>query len=147
MKTIKTRDFGDIQVSETSKIIFKKPIFGFEDLTEFYLIPLEEPKQFSLLQSTENHCISFMVTEPKLFLTDYILDIDDTDAELLEIRDYKDLIDFAIVTIPENIENITMNILGPIIINLKTNYAIQTISNCSHYTTKCRLFAKQTKFA
>jgi len=147
VETVKTRDFGVVQVSESDKIIFKKPIFGFEDLKEFYLIPLEEPKQFTLLQSRENECISFMLTRPKLFLTDYILDIDNNDANLLEISDHNDISDFAIITIPEDMEKITMNILGPIVINMKTKFAVQSISNCIDYTTKCRLFAKQVELA
>lgn len=144
METIKTRDFGEVTVSKNSIITFKKPIFGFEDLTEFYLLQLEEPNSFYLLQSKDEPNISFILTEPRQFISDYVLDIDDNDACLLEFSDHTDLIDFAIVTIPENIEEMTMNILGPIVINRKNNFAIQSISNCAHYGTKCRLFLPQT---
>lgn len=142
MKTIKTRDFGEIEASGSSIITFKKSIFGFEDFTNFYLIPLQEPEQFFLLQSIDDMNICFTMTQPRLFVSDYVLDIDDEDASLLEFNDHEDLYDFAIVTIPENIEDITMNILGPIVVNTKNGHAIQTISNCPHYTTTCRLFSK-----
>ncbi len=144
MTIVKTKEYGDIQVSDENKIVFKKPIFGFEHLKEYYLILLEEPEQFSLLQSKDDENISFMLTQPRIFVSDYILDIDDTDAELLEIEDHKDIIDYAIVTIPEQIEDVTMNILGPIVINNKNNFAVQSISNTPHYSTKCRLFQKET---
>ncbi|MGL4561892.1 MAG: flagellar assembly protein FliW [Brevinema sp.] len=140
---IKTRDFGDIEVSQCTSVTFKKPLFGFEYLTEFYLIPLQEPEQFTILQSKEDINVSFTMTQPSLFLSDYVLDINDDDASVLEFENHEDLYDFAIVTISENIEDITMNILGPVIINKKNGFAIQTISNCSYYTTTCRLFPKK----
>lgn len=143
METIKTRDFGEVTVSKDSLITFKKPIFGFEDLTEFYLLQLEEPSSFYLLQSKDEPNISFILTEPRQFISDYVLDIDDSDAGLLEFADHSDLIDFAIVTIPENIEEMTMNILGPVVINTKNRFGIQSISNCTNYGTKCRLFLPQ----
>ncbi len=143
MPIVKTREYGEINVSEENIISFKKPIFGFENLLEYYLIPLEEPTQFTLLQSKDDEDISFILTKPRLFISDYVLDIDDKDGELLNIADHGDIADYAIVTIPPKIEDITMNILGPIVINTKNNYAVQSISNCEHYTTKCRLFAKE----
>ena len=142
MVVVKTKEYGDIQVSDENKIVFQKPIFGFEHLKEYYLILLDEPEQFSLLQSKDDENISFMLTQPRMFVSDYILDIDDMDAELLEIEDHKDIVDYAIVTIPEQIEDVTMNILGPIVINNKNNFAVQSISNTPHYSTKCRLFQK-----
>ena len=144
MPIVKTKEYGDIQVSDENKIVFKKPIFGFEHLIEYYLIILNEPEQFSLLQSKDDENISFMLTQPRLFVSDYILDIDDLDAGLLEIEDHNDIIDYAIVTIPEKIEDITMNILGPIVINNKNNFAVQSISNTPHYDNKCRLFQKDS---
>ncbi len=142
MPLVKTREYGEIQVSDESKIVFKKPIFGFEHLKEYYLIPLEEPEQFVLLQSKDDENISFILTQPRLFVSDYVLDIDDSDGELLEIQDHADIVDYAIVTIPEKLEDMTMNILGPIVINSKNRYAVQSISNCPHYITKCSLFNK-----
>lgn len=143
MPIVNTREYGKIHVSEENKIIFKKPIFGFEELTEFYLILLEEPEHFVLLQSKDNEDISFMMTQPYLFVSDYVLDIDDADAEQLLMENHGDIVDYAIVTVPENIEDITMNILGPIVINTKNNFGIQSVSNCPHYTTKCGLFPKK----
>lgn len=147
MTIVKTREYGEIQVPDGSEIILKKPIFGFEEYTEYYLIALEEPEQFTLLQSKEDANISFMLTRPRFFLSDYVLDIDDDDAKLLVIEKHEDVIDYAIVTIPEKIEDITMNILGPIVINMKNRYAIQSISNSPHYSTKCSLFQKHVELA
>ncbi len=147
MPIVKTREYGEINVSEKNKIIFKKPIFGFENLLEYYLIPLKEPVQFALLQSAEDQDISFIVTQPRLFISDYLLDIDDKDAAMLEMSEGDEIADYAIVTIPQNVEDITMNILGPIVINTKNNYAVQSVSNCEHYTTRCGLFQKEKQKA
>ena len=145
MNTIKTRDFGEVSTEGLLKVTFVKPIFGFEDLASYYLIPLKEPESFTLLQSTQDVQTSFFVTQPRLFVSDYVLDVNDEDATTLCAENHSDIADFAILTIPENIEEITMNILGPILINTKKGLGIQTISNIPHYTTKCRLFLQTEK--
>ncbi|MGL5255258.1 MAG: flagellar assembly protein FliW [Brevinema sp.] len=145
MKTIKTRDFGEVPTEGLLQVTFVKPIFGFEDLTSYYLIPLEEPESFTLLQSTEDLNTSFFLTQPRLFVSDYVLDVNDEDVNSLESENHEDIIDFAILTIPSNIEEITMNILGPLLINTKKGIGIQTISNVPHYNTKCHLFLQTEK--
>ncbi|MGL5722139.1 MAG: flagellar assembly protein FliW [Brevinema sp.] len=145
MKTIKTRDFGEVPVEGLLKVSFIKPIFGFEELSSYYLIPLKEPESFTLLQSTEDVQTSFFLTQPRLFVSDYVLDVNDEDVASLGAVDHTDILDFAILTIPSNIEEITMNILGPLLINTKKGVGIQTISNIPHYNTKCRLFLQTEK--
>ena len=54
------------------------------------------------------------------------------------------LADFVIITIPENIEDISANLLGPVVINCETNVGRQVISLNTDYTTKHRILDVDT---
>lgn len=126
-----TTHLGDIEYSDSDVIHFPVGIPGFDDQDTYIIVPsgnLEFP--FSTLQSVKNTELAFIVTDPFLFVEDYDFDIDDADALLLNINSDKDLenvIALTIVTIPENVENTTINIMAPIIINNDKKLAKQVL--------------------
>jgi len=138
--TIKTKAYGEIQVAEDSYIHFKREILGFENYHYYYLIEMRDLPTFYWLQSREEPDLAFIVVNPRLFKPDYMLSIDDIDRDLLEIDENDEIIDFAIVNIPEDINKMTMNLLGPIVINTTKRIAIQAISLNNDYGTKVSLF-------
>ncbi|MCX7882871.1 MAG: flagellar assembly protein FliW [Brevinematales bacterium] len=143
METIKTKAYGEIQVDPGSMITFKREILGFEGLTRYYLIEMGDLPNFYWLQSAEEPNLAFVVVNPRLFQEDYKLILDEIDWGLLEIAPQDEVIDFAIVNIPEDIHKMTMNLLGPIVINATKRIAIQGISMHNAYGTKVPLFAKE----
>ncbi len=140
METIKTKAYGEIQVEEDTVIHFKREILGFENNHDYYLIEMGDLPNFYWLQSKEEPGLAFIVVNPRLFKQDYKLDIDDIDRGLLEIEDGNEMIDFVIVNIPEDINKMTMNLLGPIVINVNKRIAIQGISLNNDYGTKVFIF-------
>jgi flagellar assembly factor FliW len=140
VETIKTKAYGEIKVVEDSAINFKREILGFENYQYYYLIEMGDLPNFYWLQSKDESELAFIVVNPRLFKADYKLEIDDIDKSLLEIEEGNDLIDFVIVNIPEDINKMTMNLLGPIVINVNKRIAIQGISLNNDYGTKVRIF-------
>lgn len=140
METIKTKAYGEIKVAEDSAIHFKREILGFENNRYYYLIEMGDLPNFYWLQSKDESELAFIVVNPRLFKPDYKLEIDDIDKSILEIDDGNELIDFVIVNIPEDINKMTMNLLGPIVINVNKRIAIQGISLNNDYGTKVRIF-------
>lgn len=142
METIKTKAYGEIRVEEDTVITFKREILGFEDNREFYLIEMGDLPNFYWLQSRENADLAFIVVDPRIFKADYRLQIDETDMSLLEVSPGADskLVDFAIVNIPDDVNKMTMNLLGPIVINSDKRIAIQAISVNDDYGTKVPVF-------
>ena len=147
METIKTKAYGEIQVAEDSAIHFKREILGFENNRYYYLIEMGDLPNFYWLQSKEESELAFIVVNPRLFKPDYKLEVDDIDKGLLEIEEGNDLIDFVIVNIPEDINKMTMNLLGPIVINVNKRIAIQGISLNNDYGTKVRIFSMEEELA
>ena len=68
--------------------------------------------------------------------------VDQSDLEIIEVKpgDESKLVDFAIVNIPEDVNKMTMNLLGPIIINSEKRVAVQAISLNDDYGTKVPVF-------
>jgi len=142
VETIKTKAYGEIQVDPNSMITFKREILGFEGLTRYYLIEMGDLPNFYWLQSAEEPDLAFVVVNPRLFQEDYKLVLDEIDWGLLEIAQGDEILDFAIVNIPEDIHKMTMNLLGPIVINATKRIAIQGISMNNSYGTKVPLFTQ-----
>lgn len=140
MEVIKTKAYGEIKVEEASSIRFKREILGFENQNTYYLIEMGDLPNFFWLQSKEEPSLAFLVVNPRLFKQDYVLNIDNVDLALLEVEEGDELADFAIVNIPEDVHKMTMNLLGPIVINVNKRIAIQAISLNNDYGTKVSVF-------
>ncbi len=130
MLEIDSKDFGKIKVTEKQRVRFPLGLFGFEDCKEFYIIEYDEI--FKCLQSSERKEVAFIIINPYYFKKDYVLDIPDEDLKDLEfgpeeIMKYLDI--YVIVTIPSvSPNNITANLLGPLVINTKTQRGLQSLS-------------------
>ena len=139
--TVKNVNFGEIKVSETQKITIPDGLFGFEQFKEYYLADVEI-SPFLLLQSKEEAAIGFIVTEPFLFFGEYEFDLDDSTIKYLDIADKDDILILVIVTLSENVKEITANLLGPLVINRKTHKGVQYIINTDKYSTKHKIFGE-----
>jgi len=137
--------FGELEISDNEIIIFNEGLFGFENLHNYVIIKGDEDNIFDYLQSVEDLNVTFIITKPEYFKNDYILNIPDKDLDELGTKDVKNIIDYAIVTIPENIENMTANLQGPIIINNINKKAKQTISLNNSYHTKHKILEELSK--
>lgn len=137
--TIKNVNFGILHVQNSQKIEFPEGLFGFETYHNFYLVDVEI-SPFLLLQEEKNEHIGFIVCDPFLFFDDYEFDLDDITLEKLGIKDKNDILILTIITLSNKIEEITANLLGPLVINRKTHKGIQYIINTDKYSTKHKLF-------
>ena len=135
MVTIRSRVFGEITVSEKQHISFPDGILGFEFIKEYYLLDIDGSPFYSLQAAGEAE-IAFILIQPGTFMQDYRLAIGSADLETLGVKDASELLDFAIVTVPENTAEMTANLQGPIVINKKTRVARQIISMNEDYCTK-----------
>ncbi len=129
--------FGRIEVDEEAVITFSQGLFGFEGYRRFVILRLDEKSPFRWLQSLEEPSLAFVVIEPRHFMPDYAPTISDADVEALQLREDTPYLTFVIVTIPPGKpEEMTANLMGPIIINAATRMARQVIVEDEHYSTK-----------
>jgi len=142
VEKIMTRAYGEVEVPENSDIVFKKEIFGFPSSKHYYLLEMKDLPNFFWLQSKEEEDLAFVVVDPRMFKEDYELSFDESDRELLELEEGDDIVDFVIANIPEDPADMTINILGPVIINVNKRLAIQAVSSKNEYTTRYPVFEK-----
>jgi flagellar assembly factor FliW len=125
---LETDHFGTIEIDENEFIYFPEGIPGFEKSNRFVLIGNNAGEEvFYWLQSVDYPDLCFVVTDPFMVYDGYGVDVEDEDVELLEITDTNKVLTLTIVVIPENMDEIRVNLKAPIIINTEKKLGKQII--------------------
>jgi flagellar assembly factor FliW len=132
---IRTKPYGEIEVDEKQRVQFPEGIIGFEGIHDYFMIDSKEGP-FYWLQSAEYPELAFLLVNPRVFMEEYRLAVRNADIQLLAPEIDTDLLDFAIVTVPEDPDKISANLMGPILINRKTKTAVQAISENDEFGVK-----------
>ena len=132
---VQTKTMGLVKVDESRLLNFPKGLFGFEDYHKYALIEAEyEP--FFWLQSLDEKGLSFLLVDPFIIVNDYELDIDDKMLSDIGITSPADVYVWSVVTVPADGGPVTANLQGPLVVNRKTQTALQVILSDSKWTTK-----------
>ena len=126
---IETKLFGIVDIDESKKLTFPGGIIGFPDLQDFVLIHDEEKKDGGIrwMQSVQEPAFAMPVIDPLVVKQDYNPQVED---ELLKkIGDFgeEDLLVLVTITVPRELEKMTVNLKAPFVINAKTRKACQVI--------------------
>lgn len=117
---VNTRLFGEIDIVEDKIIELEKGLIGFSDMTKFTLIFDEEKKDdkgIMWLQSLDETQFALPVICPERILPDYNPTINDELLEPLGELTQDNLFVLVTITVPSEIEKMTVNLKAPIIIN------------------------------
>lgn len=137
--TIQTKLFGEIAVNEEKKIYFENGIIGFPDMKNFLIIFDEEngdKAKISWLQSIEEPGFAIPVMNPLFVKTDYDPTVNDELIKPLGDLDPEEMLVYVTVTIPAIVEEISVNLKAPIIINAITRRACQIMVEDEEYLVK-----------
>ncbi len=133
---IKTTRFGTIEIEEDKIIHFTQGILGFPKERSYVLFPHKDSKIFFWLQSIERPELAFVCIDPFLIRPDYEFVIPDRVEKELDIKEPSDVNIITLVTIPnrsDKEEIITVNLLGPIVVNARTRLARQIVLDPNKY--------------
>ncbi len=139
---INTLKFGPLEIPENKIITMAKPVLGFEELTKFCLVELEEFKPFMWLQAVGDPAIAFIVVNPAIFYSDYRIDINPNEIAEIEAKDPALIETYVIASVPNEWADMTINLQGPILINTENNKAKQLVLVNSGYKVKYQVFDK-----
>lgn len=103
----------------------------------------EVDSPFKLLSAEGDEAPAFVVVEPGLFYPDLQIELDETTVDQLNIETTDDVALLVILTLGEDLASTTANLLGPIVVNVKNNRAVQMIRTNTEDTTRELLFAAQ----
>jgi len=139
---INTTRFGEIEIDENLIFDFIDPILGYEHLPKFFLVDYSSESPFKWLQAIDDPEIAFPVTFAGYFGLDYQFVIPEEDAKRLELKSAEELLTLNIVSIPPGEpQKATINLLGPLVINIYTKKAMQLVLVNTNYSVKHSLFA------
>lgn len=140
---IKSTRFGELEIAEEQLIKFPHAIPGFPKEQKFAFIPYEQDSPFSFLQSCSDPDLIFIITDPFAFFSDYSFYLDDTVADELGFNNENKPSIFNIVRIPEKPDEMTANLLAPLVINFESRTGRQIVLEKSSYTVRHRLFPQE----
>lgn len=118
-------------------------LLGFNDHEDFELIPYKETPPLYILRSEDGE-LSFLLADPFRFF-DYEFVLSDEVEAALKIERIEDLLTLVLIRHSDSGE-LTANLLGPVLINLRTLQGTQVVLQESGYTT-CHPLPAETKSA
>lgn len=146
--TLSNTRFGDIEYSADDIITFADGVIGFPTNTQFVLLSHKPNTPFRWLQSIDDPALAFLVAFPEVIAPGYAPEIENSVAHELCLTEETPQMVLTTVTIPPGKpEEMTTNLLGPIIINGVTMRAKQVILADEAYTVKHRVFATTDRAA
>lgn len=134
--------FGRLDVPADKLIVMERPILGFESLTKFCLIEIDELKPLLWYQSVEEPAVAFLVVNPLMIVPDYRIEINSNEIAELKVTRPEKVETYVIVTISEELADLSVNLQGPILINSENNLAKQLVLVNSNYSVNHRIGAE-----
>lgn len=126
----KTRLFGEIDIEEAKIITMEGGMIGFPDMKKFTLIFDEEKDgkgKIKWFQSMDDPDVAFPVMDPIFIKEDYNPSVNDELLKPLGNILPENTFVLVTATVPKNIEEMSINLKAPIIINLDTMKGAQII--------------------
>jgi flagellar assembly factor FliW len=134
--TIVTPRFGEVRFIESDVIEFPWGLPGFSDLRRFLALSLADQPNFIWLQSVEDPTTALPAADPWQIFSDYDPRLPAYATEALELRDAEDFTVLCVVVVTKGAQEMTMNLLAPIVVNLKTRRARQVLLENSPYAAR-----------
>ena len=137
-----TRMFGEIDIEDSKIIRLEQGIVGFPDMKNFALIFDADRGEKSVIkwfQSMDDPVFAMPVLEPYEMKEDYAPAVSDEFCGSLGGLTKENAFILVTVTVPEKIEEISINLKAPIIINTDNNQGAQLIME-EDYPVKYKIY-------
>lgn len=124
---ITTAYMGEVEINPSQIIKFEHGLPGFEEEKEFVQLTLSEESAYQVLQSINTAGLAFIITSPYAVIADYNFDLEASVIQALDIKSAGEVAVFVIVSLKDTLENSTVNLKAPIILNIENQKAKQII--------------------
>ena len=146
---IKTRQFGPVTIDEKNIITLPMGLPGFSDRKKYIILDHDDIRPFHSFQSVDDETLAFIIMDPFLFKADYVVDVDACIREMKWKDDEKeDMFIYVIINATDpDPRNMTANLMGPLLINIKRNEGLQMMVSDKGYSSKYMIFSEKEKAA
>lgn len=136
---VQSTRLGELDLPDDSGFSFSHGLPGFPNQKSFVFLPYGGDSPFAFLQSTTDPDLTFVIADPFAFFTDYQFELADAVAAELGVSGDNLPQTFCIVTIPAKPEEMTANLIAPVLLNIRDRQGRQIVLESSRYTTRHRL--------
>jgi flagellar assembly factor FliW len=137
---VKTGRFGQLTVGDGELISIPQGLLGFPEYTKYCLVDPGDETLILWLQSLDNPNVAFALLEPKIFRPDYTARLSAAELRELKLDNINQSTVFSILTIPDDITQMTANLKAPLVINLKEQLAKQVVLQENEFSIKHLMF-------
>ena len=146
--TITGTRFGTIDFEEADVIEFVDGLIGFPGLRQFVIITHDAASPFRWLQSLDEAGMALLLADPGPLVSEYAPIIAESTAGDLGLGAESAALVFTTANIPLGKPNeMTLNLMAPIIINPHNRQAKQVVLEDAAYTMKHRVFPQDQPVA
>lgn len=126
---VETKKFGTIELDDDKLIHFAGGIIGFPDLKDFALIFDNEKEDGPIrwLQSMQEPGFAMPVIDPLFVKEDYNPSVEEELLKDIALENDEDIFVLATLTVPKEIEKMSVNLKAPFVINTRNRKACQII--------------------
>lgn len=140
---ISTKVFGEVEITEDKIITFPGGIIGFPELKRFTLLHDEErgvSAGIRWLQSLEEPAFAMPVMDPLVVKPDYNPEVDDELLSGIGQLTADNLLVLVTVKVPSDLTQMSVNLQGPVIINVDERRACQIILDTDTYPVRFPIY-------
>lgn len=131
--TIVTPRFGEVEFTDADVIEFPWGLPGFSGLHRFLALSLQDQPNFVWLQSVDDAQVALPAADPWQVFPDYDPKLPAYATEALELKSAEDFTILCVVVVTKGAEEMSMNLMAPIVVNLKIRRARQVMLENSAY--------------
>jgi flagellar assembly factor FliW len=117
-------------------LVFDDGLIGCPTWRHFMLEPDAAGPAIQLLRCVDVDGVALYVTDPFTILPDYEFEIADADAAALELGDPRDALVLVVLTVHSQPAGVTANLLGPLVVNVRTGRGRQLVLAASEYSVR-----------
>ncbi len=130
-----------LDLNASQIVTFAEGIPGFEKIKEYCILFNEQEQPFAHLSALGGFNLEFIVVSPWIMLPSYKPDVSEDDLKAIDSPEDKDLFLLSLVALNDaDINETTINLAAPIIINIKTGKAKQVvIRNMKDYSAQHKI--------
>ncbi len=143
---IKTTRFGELEVDKKDIIEFSEGLLGFENLKKFFIVDPGDQTLILWLQSIDDAGTAFPIIEPKIFQPNYMVKLLPVELNSLSLENLQNASVYTVLTIPQNVTDMSANLKAPIIINNKSKMARQIVLQDSKLEVRFKMYMDLKKY-
>ncbi|GAA1561650.1 flagellar assembly protein FliW [Dactylosporangium maewongense] len=132
---------GQPETTTLPVIDFVAPMPGFPDDRRFVLVRLEDTGALYALTSVDSAGLRFLVVPPAQFFPDYAPEVDDDSLAALGVSDADGLLVLLVVTAGDGVQDATVNLMAPIVLDQQSRRAVQLVLTRSGLSVRQKLVA------